>query len=307
MQPTRQTLMRTPEEKRLNSKKDKTVAQMQFPSDIGTHSMVLLFKEYSYANTTKSNAEQTIKESIMLPLPEQLLETSSFKGGATELGLLGAAAREAGSKASDSFGNATTGADAMNAISKELRENINTNDLKKVGTMAFAAAIKEAAQAFGLSGAVQGAQIGAGYTVNPYAAVSFEGVNLRTYVFDWTLAPRTRSETTAIKSIVNTIKMAIHPEYKGFGEGDKTFLKFPNVLHIKINGQPDPITFKPCMVNQFTANYVGAGDHAYLEGGDPAVWKLSMSVSEMEIWSREDYNLSNYYNAPIMPGLDGTT
>jgi len=293
MLPPPQSRMRTPEEKRLASKNDKSMAQQQFPSDIGTHSMVLLFKEYDYAKATKSNAEQTITDSIMLPLPEQLLETSSFKGGPTELGIGGNAARIGTSKIANAISQAKSAAELSELVAFEL-EAVDTNDLKKLGTMAFAEAAKAAAQALGAGGLVTGAQIGAGYVTNPYAAVSFEGVNLRTYAFDWTLAPRTRAETSTIKSIINTIKMAIHPEYKGFGQGDKTFLKFPNVLHIKINGQPDPITFKPCMVNQFTANYVGAGEHAFMEGGDPAVWKLNMSVTEMEIWTREDYKESKY-------------
>ena len=47
--------------------------------------------------------------------------------------------------------------------------------------------------------------------------------------------------------------------------------------------------FKRAMVSQFEVNYSGSGAPAFVEGGKPAVVTLTMSLTEIDIHTSEDY------------------
>lgn len=284
---------RTPEQRRNAFKENQSANMLKFPKDVGVHSIQLFFKEYDYGKADRSVPTQKTVTSILLPLPDQLIDVSTINAGATELGVMGAAAREIGSGVFDAMKSIATSPAALDlaGVLQEIK-NIGENDIKKTGTMLLALGMQEAVKAVGLDSLVKGIEAGAGYTINPYAAIAFNGVQLRGFTFSWTLAPRSKNETDQIIDIVHKIKAHIHPKYEGFGNGDRTFLKYPDILHLAINGQRYPIQFKPCMVKGFTADYSGAGEHVFLEGGDPAVWKLTMSVEELEIWDRDSIEQS---------------
>ena len=53
-----------------------------------------------------------------------------------------------------------------------------------------------------------------GTAINPQATLSFEGVNLRSFSFDWTLYPESKEEALSIKKIIRSIKRNILPKYK---------------------------------------------------------------------------------------------
>ena len=280
--------MASVEKKRRTYMERNSIAQFQFPDSLHEHGIILEFKEYSYAQKDKA-ASANIKTSILLPLPEALLDASGVKIAGIQLGALGAAAAEI---ASQSQGG-SIGA-AINGILN--KENIST-----VMGVATTSLIKEGLNATGFQGAQKGIEAGLGATFNPFQALTFEGVDLKSYTFDWTLAPSTRQETLNLQSIIKKIRQHIHPEYKNFGSdqsstavqvGGKAFLAYPDVCHIKIIGSPDGslITFKPAMVGGFQVNYGGAGELAFLEGGDPAVVKMTMNLTEMQIWTRRDYD-----------------
>ena len=280
--------MASVEKKRKTYMERNSIAQFQFPDSLHEHGIILEFKKYSYGQKDKA-ASVDIKSSILLPLPEALLDASGIKIAGIQLGALGAAGAEIASQSqSGSIGAAING--ILN------KENIST-----VMGVATTSLIKEGLNATGFQGAQKGIEAGLGATFNPFQALTFEGVDLKSYVFDWTLAPSTRQETLNLQKIVKKIRQHIHPEYKNFGSdqsstavqlGGRAFLAYPDVCHIKIIGSPDGslITFKPAMVGGFQVNYGGAGELAFLEGGDPAVVKMTMNLTEMQIWTRRDYD-----------------
>jgi hypothetical protein len=271
------------------------IEQLQFPDTLHEHGILLAFKKYTYAQKDEA-AAANIKSSILLPLPEALLDASGVKIAGVQLGAMGAgAAVAAGAMA----GNKSLD-DAIRGLAT--KENIST-----ALALAGKSIVKEGMNSLGLQGAQKGIEAGLGATFNPFQALTFEGVDLKSYTFDWTLAPSTRQETLNLQNIIKKIRQSIHPEYKNFevshpgggpaksnsatNVGGRAFLAYPDVCHIKIIGSPDGslITFKPAMVGGFQVNYAGAGELAFLEGGDPAVVKISMNLTEMQIWTRGDY------------------
>ena len=83
-----------PELARARKRESNTVAQYTFPRDIGQHYMHITFEKYDFGVRKRNvnapkNITRNILDSIALPLPENLLDNSQVKVGATELGLGG--------------------------------------------------------------------------------------------------------------------------------------------------------------------------------------------------------------------------
>jgi hypothetical protein len=144
-----------------------------------------------------------------------------------------------------------------------------------------------------------------GTAINPQSTLSFEGVNLRTFTFDWTLYPESLDEALAIKKIIRSIKRNILPKVEGIGGDSNTnvpgtlssntlaraFLAYPSVVSINLLGIDESHfpKFKPCMVDNINIDYGASGEIVIAEGGVPQGVKLSMTFKELEIQTAEDY------------------
>lgn len=281
---------RSPQQVKNKRNQEKIVNTIQFPETLGNVGTLLLFKKYAYGEreTGGAGGVKTVKDagsasaivdSIYLPMPEQLLDSTSLKIAGTELG----AAGNAFAKISNTFARG----DIVNSIS---------NALKNVDTQAVASTmVSKAAKEFlsavpGLQGAQQGIEAGLGATFNPYAALTFEGVNIKTYTWNWVLSPRTTTETTILQTIIRKLKINSLPNYKNFGKlKGRAFLGYPNVCLPIITGV-DTLVMKPTMISNINVDYAGAGELAFLEGGNPAAVKIEITLQEMQIWTREDYD-----------------
>jgi len=297
----------SPDQKRIQALDARSYKMFQFPADLGAHAMLLVFNKYSYGSRNSiagtSYSPSQLQSSIMLPLPENLLDNMGFKVNGVELGLSGAMTAGAASGAAGlakSIANAGSVGDIGNALSAATGASSAESFLKGLGSASAAGFLKEALSA-AAPGVQKGLEVGTGYAFNPYQALAFEGVNLRAFTFDWTLSPQSQKESDIIKNIISNIKRNIHPSYANSAgvnnrnTAGRTFLQYPSFLNITILGSPagHVIRFKPCMVSQFQVNYNGAGETAFLEGGVPAVYKLSMSISEAEIWTKDDFPADN--------------
>jgi len=317
-----------PDIARQKNKDSNSAQQYFFPQDLGQHCMHLVFERYSYDkrnstgptdfsitvqirdvfskgsffgwlfNTTSKSgtrAISTITDSIALPLPENLTSVDTLRVRAEDLGALGG---EVGTAAYDGVRNFVNNIRSSENAGDVLKALPAQEQMKKLGQVGAAVLIKDAIQAT-LPTLAKGLEVGSGYAFNPYQALTFDGVNIRSFTFDWTFAPSTRKESALLQNIINTIRTHIHPKYAGvhsvFGSGQgsdgRSFLQYPDIVHVKILGSPAgsmPV-YKPCMVSNFAVNYVGSGEMAFLEGGKPAALKVSMTVSEMEIWTKDDF------------------
>jgi hypothetical protein len=267
---------RSPQAKRSLKKKENRINQLQFPSQLSDVGMLLMFKKYSYAekDTNVSTASANILDSIFLSLPDALMDSQGIKVSATELGLAGDMA------ATGASAYAGGGLSALVDVASGLGVGEATSAL---ASYAISELGKEVAPAI-----MQGVEAGAGAKRNPFQALLFDGVDLKTHTFNWTFAPTTRRETSTVKEIIRTIKFHSLPYYKDFSAGGKAFLSYPSVCLPRIEGV-DTISLKPCMINRVDVDYAGGGEVAFLEGGNAAVIKLSVTMQEMQMWTREDY------------------
>ena len=274
-----------------NARKQESVTdQIQFPETLGNVGTLLLFKKYSYIERetgpaggikTVKSADAKIIDSIYLPIPEQLLDSTSLKLAGTELG-------SGGNVLAKSMQKLTAG--SLEEIARGVQKSLKEANTDKILSTVVAKAAKSLLTAVGLQSAQGGIEAGVGATFNPYAALTFEGVDIKTYTWNWILSPRTTGETTILRKIINKLKKNSLPYYKAInGAGGRAFLGYPNVCIPIITGV-DTLIMKPTMISNISVDYAGAGEVVFLEGGNPAVVKIEITLQEMQIWTREDYD-----------------
>ena len=273
---------RSPDAIRNIKKAENQVNQVQFPSDLGNVGMLLIFKKYSYGERNSgviTSARADIQDSVFLSLPDSLIDAQGIRVSATELGLVGNAV---------AIGTSALASGGLSALVDAAR-GVGMKELAGAAASYF---VNEAASALAPN-VMQGVEAGAGAKRNPFQALLFDGVDLRTFTFNWTFIPKSRGETNAIKEIIRLFKYHSLPYYKNFKAGNvsaggRAFLSYPSVCLPLITGV-DTLVLKPCMINRVDVDYGGGGELAFLEGGNPAAFKLSVTMQEMQMWTREDY------------------
>jgi hypothetical protein len=250
-----------------------TYSEFRFPDDLGAHAIIMNFSDYSYDRSANTVSTVT-NSSICLPIPSELKDSFSLRISGAELGVMGDLARTAVA--------AAAGANNF----EEAINNIKSNS--DLGASTVAKAIK-AAIASTDNSIVRGAESALGTIVNPHIALTFDGIDLKSHNFSWTLAPTSSSESVRLAKMIKTIKRNILPKYKK--DAGRTFLEYPKVVDIFFLGsEPGHMYFfKRCMVTQFESDYAPMGTPAFLPNGRPAIVTLRIALTEMEIHTSDDY------------------
>lgn len=250
----------------------RTLSNFSFPEDLGTHAIILNFTKYGYGGQS-AQFNQLLTASIALPIPNNLSESFNMRVNAQELGSTGAAVRDIVSSAGD--GSLTT-----ESAFKDI-----------AGAFAGGAGRKAAAAFDAVAGtnAAKGLEIGVGSVMNPRIALSFDGMDLKSHTLSWTLAPQSENESDILSRIIKKIKRSILPSYTS--NESKVLLNYPHVVDIFFLGVSGEhmYYFKRAMIGQFEVNYTGSGGGAFLEGGKPAVVTMTMTMTELDIHTAEDY------------------
>lgn len=266
-------LIRPADGEMASRRRENTYTQFSFPNDLGNHAMILNFSAYDYGGIG-SQVNQILSSSIALPIPSNLADTFSIRVLPTELGSVGNAVREIVSAAGEG--------------------NINIEGVLESAKSAFSGQVaRKAAAAFDSVGGTNTAkaiEVASGTVVNPRIALAFEGVDLKSHTFTWTLAPRSVSESEKLRDIIRLVKKSALPSFNNtFGQ--KVFLNYPNVVDIFFLGTTEGFMyyFKRAMISQFEVNYAGSGAPAFVEGGKPAVVTMTITLTEIDIHTSEDY------------------
>jgi hypothetical protein len=254
-------------------RRNNTYTQLSFPNDLGNHAMILNFSSYDYGGIG-AQVNQILSSSIALPIPSNLADTFSIRVLSTELGSVGNAVKDIVSMAGQ--GNLT----AMGVFETAKAA------IAGQGTRNVAAFI----DSVGGTNTAKAIEVATGMIVNPRIALAFEGVDLKSHTFTWTLAPRSASESDKLRGIIQQIKKSALPSFNN-SSGQKVFLNYPNVVDVFFLGTTEGFMyyFKRAMISQFEVNYSGSGAPAFVEGGKPAVVTLTISLTEIDIHTSEDY------------------
>lgn len=274
-------------------------------SDYG---MLLMFREYQYQRSAERGFSTTdtsrVTDTIFLPLPANITESFQVRVQRFDQGTTG-----------DVVSSLLSEIDINNLGISELSGAILKGAMKNLpglqgNTLSEVASNLDKDLAFlvrrGVDSAFpnQGRNVdaGTGTYVNPKAALSFEGVEMKTHSFDWSIAPKSPKESENLRLIIDTIRKNMLPSYVNTSVVQRAMFKYPSMVDIFFVGLDMDyyFYFKTCMVQQFNTNFTPNNFVTLLKGGRPAMVQMQLNVIETDIHTAEDYggNSQNILSAP---------
>ena len=167
----------------------------------------------------KSKTTRRISDSVAIYLPPNVQDNTGATYNDMQTGMLGYAAA-----AALDFSGAV-GAKDYESAAAALTGGIG-------GIMTEAAKKSAAALAETLAGAEGGAQLvnrAFGQADNPFMEVLFESMEVRTFTYNFTFAPRNEEETADVQSIIQLFRFHMSPELQG---AQSRFLTLPSEFDI---------------------------------------------------------------------------
>lgn len=251
----------------------------RFPSDIGPHGILMMFKEYKFQAPmgrklldyrNNSGPIEQASGSVLLPIPNTLTDRTSLDLTTYDMG--------------GDFGYEAAAATAAYAAGTyESNPNsgwyIRSNDILAMLKKVFG-------ENFYLGAVTQGV----GAALNPKSSLVFRGVDLKTYSFEWTLAPTSEDESELLRKIVRLLKANSLPGYTSQTVLSAAMLNYPATVDLFLLGvDPDHyVKFKTAMIRSVDVNYTPSG-LSILRGGRPSHVTLSIIFQEMDIHTANDY------------------
>ena len=254
-----------------------------FPNDIGIHQFMMIFHEYDFKGES-----EVIKESIVLPTPNQLVDKYGVEYNTSDLKTLGAGIASAAEDILDSFKKAGTqaGKDKEAARQSMLEQAGLASD---VGMGGVALARETLGKQLGLEDPLA---VATGTIVNPHTALLFSSVNLKVFDFAWKLYPQDLEESNKLQEIIRVIKQRTHPTFAEFeGSQNNFIMKYPHEVDLYYLGNGESMhRFKRAAVTGLEINYAAEDAPAFFQGsGRPAFIELKMTFTETQIWTGEDF------------------
>jgi hypothetical protein len=292
----------------LRRNKRETIDQViQFPDHLGAHAMLMIFRKYRYEKpgTRQLNkvgastfSAQTLSgtDSILVPLPQSIQDSYQVRVQRLDQGIAGESVAAASRAISEASGSVIPSgedllriaATAMPAKAESVLAALMSGDFS--GMARDAAFLARRSIDAILPEASRNIDVGFGNTINPKAALYFEGVEMKTHSFNWSFSPSSEHESDILRNLGNTIKKNVLPSYGSIVGAERVLLNYPSVLDIFFLGvdQSYFLHYKTCMVQQFTIDFTPQGI-ALLRGGKPAMVNMNLNVLEADIHTSEDY------------------
>jgi len=246
------------------------------------------------ANTRLKN-NQIIKYYVELPAPQEINDSNSVTWGDDKLNALQLAGLTVAQKAiAGGTENAVELAQSAMAV---MQRGLTIPGLTEDTQNAIRASISGAAiNALGAN--VSAASIlsrSTGQILNSNLELLFQGVNLRTFPFNFTFSPRNPKESDVVKAIIKSFKASMAPkagDYNGSAQG--IFLKSPDLFQLKYlhDGEDHPFlnTFKLCALTGMSVNYTNAGTYTSYGDGTPVHIRMNLNFKEINPIYNEDYS-----------------
>ena len=226
-----------------------------------------------------------ISDSVAIYLPPNVQDSLGATYNDTETGMLGFAAA-----AGLDFSNAV-GAKDYEAAANALvggAAGVLTEGAKKAG----AALAETLAGAEGAAGMVNRAF---GQADNPYVEVLFQAMEVRTFTYNFTFAPRSEEETKDVQEIIQLFRFHMVPELQG---GQSRFLTLPSEFDIHYmyigkdgtNVENDYYNkIATCVCTNVTVDYT-PGKVSSFSDGAPTQITMALTFKETETLTKDKVN-----------------
>ena len=246
------------------------------------------FRQPTSSDTLAANIETPIA-TIFLPIPENIQDSNAVNWGDDSLN--GLAARAIGSAAGviGDNGNFINAAKRLGAEAAAF-----AGDMTKIDAGVRNSFI--AAKAVGAFTNVNAQGVitrQTGQVLNPNMELLFNNVTLRSFNFQFDLAPRNQKESRVIKNIIRTFKRSMNAKKTGTG-AQGLFIASPDVFQLsyKTGGEDHKFLnrFKPMALLNMAVNYTGSGTYATYDDTTPVHMQLSLQFQELNPVYSEDYD-----------------
>ena len=135
-----------------------------------------------------------------------------------------------------------------------------------------------------------------GVVVNPRKEQMFQGIDMRTFAFNFVFIPRNEEEAETVAKIIKVFRFHAYPELSA----NSAFFNFPSEFEIKYrtfdrdsnSAQDNPILPKMnrCFLDNITTNYTPDDVYYAFRNGMPPKITLSLSFKEAEYITRQHVN-----------------
>jgi len=224
------------------------------------------------------NNTRRISDSVAMYLPADVKETTAATYTDAATGILGFAA---------ATGVDIVGKDAE-AIAKSLVD-AGSGILDKAAKKA----VSELAEAVtGGEGAEQLINKAQGQADNPYMEVLFDAMSLRTFTYNFTMAPRNEDEAYEIQRIIQLFRFHMAPELRG---GQSRFLGLPSqfdihYMYLSKEGIASENNYynkvSTCVLQNCEVNYTPTGVKSFEDGG-PTQTTMSLQFKEVDLLTKD--------------------
>jgi hypothetical protein len=252
---------------------------LTFPTDVSDAYIHMRFSKYVRRSISRQPFYDP-QNSIKLPIPSQLRDSTTLNYSTAELGPAYGAAVEAVSSASNLgdqglinipeqlFSTAIAGAAGAGAAL--LQSTINSIPQRLGGGQTALNALSATT----------------GISINQYQTITFKTPEFKTHSFSWKLIPNNKAESDILERIIRTFKYSSSPSISSSG----AFFGYPEILEIRIFPNDEYLyKFKPCVVKSINVNYAPLGPSFYRGTGAPTAIELSIQLQEIELWTKADY------------------
>ena len=245
------------------------------------------------ASDNYSTNKEKIIGTVLLPIPQTITDNNGVSYTQSELGgfaAAGIAAGMAGAQSDGVFGGANKLLKGgSNAVSQLFGEGGVSQDASSAFFAAQAVKV--------LNSNVNPQEVvtrSTGQVLNQNLELLFKGVELRTFNFQFNLAPRNKTESNTIKQIVRLFKQNMSAKKNGANNAGGLFLSSPNIFKLcyKTGGKKHAFlnSFFPTVMTKMSMNYTGAGTYATYEDTSPISMILNTTFKEINPIYNEDYD-----------------
>jgi hypothetical protein len=274
----------------------------------------LRFFEY-VRPTPFDNSQETPVSTIILPLPIQLIDSTSAAFAQQDLGAVADILNEGvtpGAAAASLLRGGIAGVSDIIKILPQFQA-VSKGPLKDALNIGENFAKRNLVNADTITTAVEQTL---GRAPNPNPTVKFTGPVLRDVNYTWYFNPKNEAESNSIRTIIQRIKNFSLPS---FGLGSSAILNYPHLAQVNFYPWDQPLTektnttpnrwgwttnsiirLKRCFVTSVSVNYNPANVPAFYNdrSSNPVIYELSIQLKEVEYmtaqaWGDEDEELKD--------------
>jgi hypothetical protein len=271
----------------------------------------LIKKDANFALPTISDkvegniAKENILQTICLPIPEQISDTTQITWGEGTLNPAEAFGVSFANKFQD---NPTAALEGALRAFQNLGTGIQNEQARKAIQNALSATAIGA-----LGGNVSANQLisrATGQVFNPNLELLFDGVGLRNFQFNFDFFPRNRVEAEQVVLIIRSLKRRMSAKKNQSGNKTKgVFISAPDLFKLTYmkgsKKHPFLNTFKPMALVDMQVNYTGSNTYSTFYDGMPTHLQMSLSFKELNPIYAEDYEDADGYSTAFNEKVPG--